>query len=94
MSIVTTGDQERFIERSARTDKECIRHVVKNMPFGCVPLLMVKRLVQVAIRNSNQFLLKNRVSGTCSVLAAVTKSLPLDHANFNIAFGAHAEVFE
>ena len=64
------------------------------MPFRCSPLLIVKRLVQVSIRNTDQFPFKDNVSEAHRQFTIVTRAPPTEHANFNTDFGVHADIFE
>ena len=61
VDVVATYDHENVVERSVRTVNERIRSMGQNMPCTCVLLIMMKRLVQVAIRNLNQFPVKDSI---------------------------------
>ena len=94
VDIVATDDHDNAVERSIRTVKERIRCMVQNMSCRRVPLKTVKWLVQVAIRNANQFPVNDSASDTHNSLTIVTKSPPPEHKNFNLDFGACVESFE
>ena len=66
--IVSPDDYESVVERSIRTAKEGVCCLVQQLPRRCTPLLMVKRIVWVAVRNLNQFPVENGLSDEHSPL--------------------------
>ena len=94
VDIVGADDIVEAIEREIRTIKENIRSLTHGTPCSRMPRLMTKRLVEVATRNLNSFLVEDGVSDEHSLLHVITGSPPPDARACSIDFGSHAEVFE
>ena len=58
VDIVAEDEHESAVERSILTIEDRMSCMVQNMPCRCLTLLMVNQLVQVSIRNINQFPVK------------------------------------
>ena len=58
------------------------------------PRLLVKRLVEIAMRNLNSFRAEKGISDTLSLLAIVGRATTPDARAFSLNFGAHVETFE
>ena len=94
MGIVDTDDHVEVVERTIGTIKENIRSLMHGIPCQRIPRLMVKRLVEVATRNTNSFPVEGGISDEHSPLSIVTGAPLPDARTYSVDFGTYAEVFE
>ena len=87
--IAAADEHESVVERSTRTVKEGIACLVQQSPCGCTPALIVKWLVEVVIRNSNEFPAESGISYDHSPLTIVSKAPTPEHSNSSIS--GHAQ---
>ena len=82
------------MERSIRTIKERLRSCVHELPFQCIPKVMIRHMVADAVRCLNQFPWKNGISDDLSPAALVTGHSNPDYNAMQLEFGAYVQVFE
>ena len=94
VEIIDPLDQVNVVEQSIRTVKEGIRCIVAMLPFIRLPKSVVCRLIEVAIRNLNQFPAENGISNKYSPLTVITSRLSMDYNDILLDFGTYTEVYE
>jgi hypothetical protein len=85
---------EMNIVPSVRTIKERLRTCVHGLPFERLPKLMIRHMVDDAVRCLNQFPWKNGISADMSPAAIVTGHPPPDFNTMRLEFGTYVQVFE
>ena len=94
LHLVSRDDHVGDVERSIRTVKEDIRTLIHGLPFTKLPKLMIVELVGQAIRNLNQFPIKDGISNTLSPLTLMTGAPKPDFNKIKLEFGQYVQVFE
>ena len=94
VDTVYADDHAEVIDRAIRTIKENIRSLMHGKPCRRIPRLMVKRLVEVAIRNLNSFPAEDGTSDNHSPFPIATGSPPPYARVRSVGFGSYAKVFE
>jgi len=94
IEIIQPDNHVNVAERSIRKVKDQVRCITQQSPYYRIPLLMVKRMVQVVLWLLNQFPVVDRISDEYSLLSIICKIPPPEYKNFSIDFGAYVEVFE
>ena len=92
--IADTDDHVPEIERSIRTIKDRVRSTVHGMPYKYLPRIMVRGLVEHAVKCLNQFPALNGISPTISPLTLVTGITPPTFDKLSLEFGSYAQIFE
>ena len=94
VDIIDLLDYVNVVEQSIRTVKEGIRCIVVILPFIRLPKSVVRRLVEVAIRNLNQFPAENGILNKYSPLTVITGRPSVDYNDILLDFGTYTEVYE
>ena len=65
-----------------------------GLPFKAVPKVIIRAMVENAVKGLNNFPVKNRISQTLSPRRIMTGKPSLDYNKMLIEFRAYAQVFE
>lgn len=94
LQITAADAHQGDVERSIRTIKERTRTLIHGMPYRRFPTLMVKEIVNNAVKGLNLFPVKGGVSDTLSPRAIVGGLGNPDYNKMKLEFGAYTQVFE
>ena len=92
--ISDTDSHVPEIERSIRVVKERVRATIHGMPFRYLPKIIIRGLVDHAVKCLNQFPAPNGISSSMSPLTLVTGAATPTYSNLQLEFGAYAQIFE
>ena len=94
LNIVAADGHVGEVERSIRTIKERFRTMAHGLPFRRLPILLLRSMVEEAVRCLNLFPWPAGISSTLSPSSIVTGEARPDYTTMKIEFGAYAQLFD
>ena len=94
LDVCAPDDHVHEVERSIRTVKERVRCTSHSFPFKRIPRVMVRAIVEKAVRDLNQFPAKDGISNSMSPLTIMTGKPFPDYNSLLLEFGTYAHIFE
>ena len=94
LDVCAPDDHVHEVERSIRTVKERVRCTSHSFPFKRIPRVMVRAIVEKAVRDLNQFPAKDGIANNRSPLTIMTGKPFHDYNTLLLEFGIYVHIFE
>ena len=94
LDVCAPDDHVYEVERSIRTVKERVRCTMHSFPFKRIPRVMVRAVVEKAVKNLNQFPAKDGIARNMSPLTMITGKPFPDYDTLLSEFGTYVHIYE